>query len=140
MCVCSHQSHVLTPSVCVCVFSCRHLNHEHALDDRSTAQCRVQMQVVQQLELQVLSPRLFWPKYLPSSSAVPSCSAPSCLPASSHGVTCPGKHTQHFSAFASNWSFKTCSVCVTARSTSLKVRSWSGTDDSIWSFRVSSDF
>lgn len=31
----------------------RHLNSEHALDDRSTAQCRVQMQVVQQLELQV---------------------------------------------------------------------------------------
>ncbi|KAH0630250.1 hypothetical protein JD844_013055 [Phrynosoma platyrhinos] len=30
----------------------RHLNNEHALDDRSTAQCRVQMQVVQQLELQ----------------------------------------------------------------------------------------
>lgn len=33
--------------------SCRHLNSEHALDDRSTAQCRVQMQVVQQLEIQV---------------------------------------------------------------------------------------
>ncbi len=31
----------------------RHLNREHALDDKSTAQCRVQMQVVQQLELQV---------------------------------------------------------------------------------------
>ncbi|KAA0712803.1 Forkhead box protein P1-B [Triplophysa tibetana] len=31
----------------------RHLNNEHALDDRSTAQCRVQMQVVQQLELQL---------------------------------------------------------------------------------------
>nr|XP_015202683.1 PREDICTED: forkhead box protein P1 isoform X2 [Lepisosteus oculatus] len=31
----------------------KHLNHEHALDDRSTAQCRVQMQVVQQLELQL---------------------------------------------------------------------------------------
>ncbi|KAG7253911.1 hypothetical protein CRUP_000183, partial [Coryphaenoides rupestris] len=29
-----------------------HLNNEHALDDRSTAQCRVQMQVVQQLEIQ----------------------------------------------------------------------------------------
>lgn len=33
---------------------CRHLNSEHTLDDKSTAQCRVQMQVVQQLELQVL--------------------------------------------------------------------------------------
>lgn len=32
---------------------CRHLNSEHVLDDKSTAQCRVQMQVVQQLELQV---------------------------------------------------------------------------------------
>uniref|UniRef100_A0A671SQW4 Fork-head domain-containing protein n=1 Tax=Sinocyclocheilus anshuiensis TaxID=1608454 RepID=A0A671SQW4_9TELE len=31
----------------------KHLNNEHALDDRSTAQCRVQMQVVQQLEIQV---------------------------------------------------------------------------------------
>ncbi|XP_056589512.1 forkhead box protein P1a isoform X5 [Triplophysa dalaica] len=31
----------------------RHLNSEHALDDKSTAQCRVQMQVVQQLELQL---------------------------------------------------------------------------------------
>uniref|UniRef100_A0A8C5LPC2 Forkhead box P4 n=1 Tax=Leptobrachium leishanense TaxID=445787 RepID=A0A8C5LPC2_9ANUR len=31
----------------------KHLNMEHALDDRSTAQCRVQMQVVQQLEIQL---------------------------------------------------------------------------------------
>ncbi|KAL2104032.1 hypothetical protein ACEWY4_000900 [Coilia grayii] len=31
----------------------KHLNNEHALDDKSTAQCRVQMQVVQQLELQL---------------------------------------------------------------------------------------
>ncbi|XP_076125366.1 forkhead box protein P4 [Alosa pseudoharengus] len=31
----------------------QHLNSEHALDDRSTAQCRVQMQVVQQLEIQL---------------------------------------------------------------------------------------
>eukprot|EP00062_Callorhinchus_milii_P014122 gi/632963272/ref/XP_007897787.1/ PREDICTED: forkhead box protein P4 [Callorhinchus milii] len=30
-----------------------HLSNEHALDDRSTAQCRVQMQVVQQLEIQL---------------------------------------------------------------------------------------
>ena len=30
-----------------------HLNTEHALDDRSTAQARVQMQVVMHLELQV---------------------------------------------------------------------------------------
>uniref|UniRef100_A0A673NNW0 FOXP coiled-coil domain-containing protein n=1 Tax=Sinocyclocheilus rhinocerous TaxID=307959 RepID=A0A673NNW0_9TELE len=35
----------------------KHLNNEHALDDRSTAQCRVQMQVVQQLEIQVHSPK-----------------------------------------------------------------------------------
>ncbi|XP_074526818.1 forkhead box protein P1-B isoform X2 [Halichoeres trimaculatus] len=34
-----------------------HLNNEHALDDRSTAQCRVQMQVVQQLELQLSKDR-----------------------------------------------------------------------------------
>uniref|UniRef100_A0A8C7WLX3 Forkhead box P4 n=1 Tax=Oryzias sinensis TaxID=183150 RepID=A0A8C7WLX3_9TELE len=33
--------------------SSQHLNNEHALDDRSTAQCRVQMQVVQQLEIQL---------------------------------------------------------------------------------------
>ncbi|XP_029378407.1 forkhead box protein P2-like [Echeneis naucrates] len=31
----------------------KHLGSEHTLDDRSTAQCRVQMQVVQQLELQL---------------------------------------------------------------------------------------
>ncbi|XP_038605006.1 LOW QUALITY PROTEIN: forkhead box protein P4 [Tachyglossus aculeatus] len=31
----------------------KHLNTEHALDDRSTAQCRVQMQVVHQLEIQL---------------------------------------------------------------------------------------
>ncbi|GCC36317.1 hypothetical protein chiPu_0014811 [Chiloscyllium punctatum] len=31
----------------------KHLSNEHALDDRSTAQCRVQMQVVQQLEIQL---------------------------------------------------------------------------------------
>nr|XP_033773670.1 forkhead box protein P4 [Geotrypetes seraphini] len=31
----------------------KHLNTDHALDDRSTAQCRVQMQVVQQLEIQL---------------------------------------------------------------------------------------
>jgi len=31
----------------------RHMNSEHKLDDRSTAQCRVQMQVVSQLELQL---------------------------------------------------------------------------------------
>lgn len=37
------------------LFVCRHLNSEHTLDDKSTAQCRVQMQVVQQLELQVHS-------------------------------------------------------------------------------------
>lgn len=37
-------------SLCVCF---RHISSEHTLDDRSTAQCRVQMQVVQQLELQV---------------------------------------------------------------------------------------
>lgn len=37
----------------MCVVFFRHLNREHALDDKSTAQCRVQMQVVQQLELQV---------------------------------------------------------------------------------------
>ncbi|KAM7003516.1 forkhead box protein P4-like [Tautogolabrus adspersus] len=35
----------------------RHLGSEHALDDRSTAQCRVQMQVVQQLELQLCKER-----------------------------------------------------------------------------------
>uniref|UniRef100_A0A8C7D754 Forkhead box P2 n=1 Tax=Oncorhynchus kisutch TaxID=8019 RepID=A0A8C7D754_ONCKI len=35
----------------------KHLNTEHALDDRSTAQCRVQMQVVQQLEIQLSKER-----------------------------------------------------------------------------------
>ena len=34
-----------------------HLNTEHVLDDRSTAQTRVQMQVVSQLELQLQKER-----------------------------------------------------------------------------------
>uniref|UniRef100_A0A8C7ZH31 Fork-head domain-containing protein n=1 Tax=Oryzias sinensis TaxID=183150 RepID=A0A8C7ZH31_9TELE len=36
----------------------KHMSSEHALDDRSTAQCRVQMQVVQQLQLQLSKERL----------------------------------------------------------------------------------
>ncbi|KAM8893212.1 forkhead box protein P4-like [Spinachia spinachia] len=35
----------------------RHIGSQHALDDRSTAQCRVQMQVVQQLGLQLCKER-----------------------------------------------------------------------------------
>ncbi|KAM4554475.1 forkhead box protein P2-like [Fundulus diaphanus] len=35
----------------------KHMSSEHTLDDRSTAQCRVQMQVVQQLELQLCKER-----------------------------------------------------------------------------------
>lgn len=35
----------------------RHLNTEHTLDDRSTAQARVQMQVVSQLERQLTKER-----------------------------------------------------------------------------------
>ncbi|XP_047451832.1 forkhead box protein P2-like [Mugil cephalus] len=35
----------------------KHISSEHTLDDRSTAQCRVQMQVVQQLELQLCKER-----------------------------------------------------------------------------------
>lgn len=38
-------------------FYLRHLNTEHILDDRSTAQARVQMQVVSQLELQLQKER-----------------------------------------------------------------------------------
>lgn len=38
-------------------FLTRHLNKEHNLDDRSTAQARVQMQVVSQLELQLQKER-----------------------------------------------------------------------------------
>ena len=33
----------------------RHIDDEHKLDDRSAAQARVQMQVVSQLELQVIT-------------------------------------------------------------------------------------
>lgn len=62
--VVDQQQQSIISSACVCVyeglvshpfllFAYRHLNNEHALDDRSTAQCRVQMQVVQQLEIQV---------------------------------------------------------------------------------------
>ncbi|XP_072241353.1 forkhead box protein P2-like [Leuresthes tenuis] len=35
----------------------RHISSEHTLDDRSAAQCRVQMQIVQQLELQLCKER-----------------------------------------------------------------------------------
>uniref|UniRef100_A0A667Z337 Fork-head domain-containing protein n=1 Tax=Myripristis murdjan TaxID=586833 RepID=A0A667Z337_9TELE len=35
----------------------KHIGSEHTLDDRSTAQCRVQMQVVQQLDLQLSKER-----------------------------------------------------------------------------------
>ncbi|XP_032379731.1 forkhead box protein P2 [Etheostoma spectabile] len=35
----------------------KHIGSEHTLDDRNTAQCRVQMQVVQQLELQLCKER-----------------------------------------------------------------------------------
>lgn len=35
----------------------RHMNTEHTLDDRSTAQARVQMQVVSQLEIQLQKER-----------------------------------------------------------------------------------
>lgn len=38
-----------------CSIFYRHLATEHQLDDRSTAQARVQMQVVSQLEIQVKS-------------------------------------------------------------------------------------
>ncbi|XP_075897924.1 forkhead box protein P1-like isoform X8 [Nelusetta ayraudi] len=61
---CSHNSHPLYGNGmckwpgCETVFGdfqafLKHLNSEHTLDDKSTAQCRVQMQVVQQLELQL---------------------------------------------------------------------------------------
>lgn len=42
-----------TLEVIVAAVCSRHLGSDHALDDKSTAQCRVQMQVVQQLEKQV---------------------------------------------------------------------------------------
>lgn len=41
----------------LCLLNSRHLNIEHTLDDRSTAQARVQMQVVSQLELQLQKER-----------------------------------------------------------------------------------
>ncbi|KAM6398855.1 forkhead box protein P4 isoform 1-T1 [Rhynochetos jubatus] len=81
----------------------KHLNTEHALDDRSTAQCRVQMQVVQQLEIQLAKeserlqammahlhmrpsePKPFSqpvsgsPSLLPSPCQCPTARPPSCL-------------------------------------------------------------
>lgn len=44
---------IVPDAIVLCLSLSRHLNSEHTLDDKSTAQCRVQMQVVQQLELQV---------------------------------------------------------------------------------------
>uniref|UniRef100_A0A8C0C2H6 Forkhead box P4 n=1 Tax=Buteo japonicus TaxID=224669 RepID=A0A8C0C2H6_9AVES len=51
----------------------KHLNTEHALDDRSTAQCRVQMQVVQQLEIQVGAASASKDTGLKSPVPQPSC-------------------------------------------------------------------
>ena len=50
----------------------RHLNGEHQLDDRSTAQARVQMQVVNQLDLQVsfCTFSLFLKKFFYTKSAL----------------------------------------------------------------------
>lgn len=107
----------------------RHLNNEHALDDRSTAQCRVQMQVVQQLELQVLSRLLFSWKYLRSVSCwhfLCVCRTPfNSLSDSNCGVISRGEkwkgefgvfsRIKYFCAFASNQSLKMCYVCMTAR-------------------------
>ncbi|XP_030280958.1 forkhead box protein P2-like [Sparus aurata] len=61
----------------------KHLGSEHTLDDRSTAQCRVQMQVVQQLELQLRKERerlraMMAHLHLPSLEAQP-LSAPTSL-------------------------------------------------------------
>ncbi|XP_070686562.1 forkhead box protein P2-like [Pempheris klunzingeri] len=61
----------------------KHIGSEHTLDDRSTAQCRVQMQVVQQLELQLCKERerlraMMAHLHLPSLEAR-SISAPTSL-------------------------------------------------------------
>ncbi|KAG7230906.1 hypothetical protein INR49_024934 [Caranx melampygus] len=60
-----------------------HISSEHTLDDRSTAQCRVQMQVVQQLELQLCKERerlqaMMAHLHLPSLEAQSLC-APASL-------------------------------------------------------------
>uniref|UniRef100_UPI0037E8ED66 forkhead box protein P2-like n=1 Tax=Semicossyphus pulcher TaxID=241346 RepID=UPI0037E8ED66 len=59
----------------------KHLGSEHTLDDRSTAQCRVQMQVVQQLELQLCKERyrlqaMMAHLHLPSLEAHSICASP----------------------------------------------------------------
>ncbi|XP_008282224.1 forkhead box protein P2-like [Stegastes partitus] len=64
----------------------KHIGSEHTLDDRSTAQCRVQMQVVQQLELQLCKERerlqaMMAHLHLPSLEAQ-SLSAPARSPQS----------------------------------------------------------
>ncbi|CAI5665414.1 forkhead box protein P2 [Oreochromis niloticus] len=64
----------------------KHISSEHSLDDRSTAQCRVQMQVVQQLELQLCKERerlqaMMAHLHLPSLEAQ-SLSAPAQSPQS----------------------------------------------------------
>uniref|UniRef100_A0A8C4YU76 Forkhead box P2 n=1 Tax=Gadus morhua TaxID=8049 RepID=A0A8C4YU76_GADMO len=55
----------------------KHLVSEHTLDDRTSAQCRVQMQVVQQLDLQVSCTKLFFKTNLGltvTSPSLPLCS------------------------------------------------------------------
>ncbi|KAM7397045.1 hypothetical protein PAMP_020043 [Pampus punctatissimus] len=69
--------------LCLCVVDKLHIGSEHTLDDRSTAQCRVQMQVVQQLELQLCKERerlqaMMAHLHLPSLEAQSLC-APTSL-------------------------------------------------------------
>ncbi|XP_070406388.1 forkhead box protein P2 isoform X2 [Nothobranchius furzeri] len=66
----------------------KHLSSEHTLDDRSTAQCRVQMQVVQQLDLQLCKER----KRLQAMMAhlyLPALDAPSPKSNSAADPRCP---------------------------------------------------
>lgn len=98
---------------------CRHLNNEHALDDRSTAQCRVQMQVVQQLELQVttnVSSFISFSDFFKSLLFVSlSLSLSHLLSSSSSEIEEGGIKMKLFCTFVSNQSLKMCYVRMTAR-------------------------
>uniref|UniRef100_A0A7N6FH83 Fork-head domain-containing protein n=1 Tax=Anabas testudineus TaxID=64144 RepID=A0A7N6FH83_ANATE len=77
-----------------------HMGNEHTLDDRSTAQCRVQMQVVQQLELQVGAEQqklelLLEYTYIPEETVFLSGSLPSIL------IICDTVHSDYLSLTSS---------------------------------------
>ncbi|KAG1681071.1 Forkhead box protein P1 [Nymphon striatum] len=78
----------------------KHLNSEHQLDDRSTAQARVQMQVVSQLDLQLNKERdrlqaMMAHLHMKPNSSAGGTSGPSSLSSSASSPASPEHHSHH---------------------------------------------